>query len=169
MNVHDDRGGNSGAEMSDGAVESDGGDFEWCRHDQVQRFCPVCSPTARPAGLPAAPVVTLCGSMRFFAQMLAVAGRESAAGAIVLAPFTAVAPTVQSSVEGQVLKARLDALHRHKIDMADLVIVVSDASGYYGASTTGEVNYALAAGVPVSFRRIPTTRATSDITEAGQR
>ena len=133
-----------------------------CRHEQTTRCCPVCTPDTRPGAAPA--VVTLCGSMRFFTQILAVASQETAAGAIVLAPFTVVAPAAQSSIEGQALKARLDELHRHKIDLADLVIVVSDASGYYGASTTGEISYAHAAGSPVSYRRITTT----EYPEAGQ-
>jgi len=83
----------------------------------------------------------------------------------VLAPFTVVAPAAQSSIEGQALKARLDELQPPQDRLADLVIVVSDGSGYYGASTTGEIAYAHAAGIPVSYRHITTT----EYPEAGQR
>jgi hypothetical protein len=105
----------------------------------------------RPAGRAGGPeVVCLCGSMRFLAQMLRVAAEETTAGVIVLAPFAVIAPADQ---DGEV-KARLDALHRHKIDRADRVVVVSDASGYFGESTRGEIAYARAAGIPVTFRHL---------------
>lgn len=95
-------------------------------------------------------MVTLCGSMRFLAEILDVAAEQTADGAIVLAPFAVVPAAAQS---GEV-KARLDALHRVKIDRADRVIVVSDATGYYGTSTAAEIAYAAARGVPVEFRRV---------------
>jgi multidrug resistance efflux pump len=84
-----------------------------------------------------AAVVCLCGSMRFFDDMLAVASEETAAGRIVLAPFTVVAPDDQ----GSALKSALDSLHRAKIDLADEIIVVT-RDGYIGESTRGEIAYA---------------------------
>jgi nucleoside 2-deoxyribosyltransferase len=93
-------------------------------------------------------VITLCGSMRFFPLMLEVAAEETAAGRIVLAPFAVVAQHEQ----GGEFKARLDELHRRKIDMADWVLIVTDRSAYYGTSTAAEIAYATAAGKPVSFR-----------------
>lgn len=92
-------------------------------------------------------VVTLCGSMRFLALMLDVAAEETTAGRIVLAPFAVVAAEDQ----GSELKARLDALHRHKIDMAARVLVVTDATGYYGTSTRGEIAYATGRDIPVEL------------------
>jgi hypothetical protein len=106
--------------------------------------------TGRGGGCGGGDVVTLCGSMRFLPQMLHVAAEETLAGAIVLAPFAVVPATEQ---DGEV-KARLDELHRRKIDLADRVIVVSDASGYYGTSTRGEIDYAAAHGKPVTLRRV---------------
>jgi hypothetical protein len=94
-----------------------------------------------------AEVVTLCGSMRFLALMLDVAAEETAAGRIVLAPFAVVATEDQDSE----FKAMLDALHRRKIDMADRVLVVTDATGYYGTSTRGEISYAAERGIPVEL------------------
>jgi hypothetical protein len=83
-------------------------------------------------------VVTLCGSMRFFPRMLQLAAELTLDGAIVVAPFSVVAPEDQGSDS----KARLDELHRRKIDMADRVIVVTDETGYYGTSTAAEIQYA---------------------------
>ncbi|WP_280264675.1 hypothetical protein [Nocardia wallacei] len=96
------------------------------------------------ATTPLPPMITLCGSMRFFDRMLAVAAAETAAGRIVLAPFCVVTPSEQDND----LKAMLDELHRHKIDLADEVVIVTDDTGYIGDSTRAEISYAEALGKP---------------------
>ncbi len=131
-------------------------------------LCPECAreaglPAPRPAAAPAAPrwsrrggrpdMVTLCGSMRFVAELLHVAAELTANGAIVLAPFVIVAPREQSGDQAA-LKARLDELHRRKIELSDRVIVVSDPAGYIGESTRSEIAYAERLGIPVQHRRI---------------
>ncbi len=66
------------------------------------------------------------------------------AGVIVVAPSEAdESPTSEQ-------KAVLDALHLRKIDLADRVLVVNPG-GYVGESTRREIDYARAAGKPVSF------------------
>ncbi|WP_219420430.1 hypothetical protein [Pseudonocardia nigra] len=104
------------------------------------------------------PVVTLCGSMRFWPLMVQVAAAETAAGAIVLAPFVIVPPDEQNTecgdAAGRALKVRLDALHRAKIAMSSSVLVVTDRTGYWGESTRGEIGYALGLGVPVRVREV---------------
>lgn len=66
------------------------------------------------------------------------------AGIIVVAPSEAdESPTPEQ-------KAVLDALHLRKIDLADRVLVVNPG-GYVGESTRREIDYARAAGKPVSF------------------
>ena len=47
------------------------------------------------------------------------------------------------------LKVGLDALHRAKIAMSSSVTVVTDQTGYWGASTRSEIDYALSLGLPV--------------------
>ena len=89
-------------------------------------------------------VVCLCGSARFMAQMHELARELGLAGVVVLAPVDAEdAPTPEQ-------KAALDALHRHKIDLADRVLVVNPG-GYVGESTAGEIAYARESGKPVDF------------------
>lgn len=130
---------------------------------------PLCPDCAGEIGLPApaapapAPrwsrrggrpdVVTLCGSMRFLDELLHVAAEQTAAGAIVLAPFVVVQPPAQGG-EQAALKARLDELHRRKIELSDRVIVVSDPTGYIGPSTRAEIGHAERLGIPVDYRRI---------------
>lgn len=103
------------------------------------------------SGKPA--VVTLCGSMRFFEQMLQVAADETAKGHIVLAPFSVVAPEDQDGA----FKAMLDRLHFQKIDMAERIVVVTNQYGYVGASTRREMAYALSTGKGMDVRefRLP--------------
>ena len=93
-------------------------------------------------------IVTICGSMRFFAQMLQVAADETVKGNVVLAPFSIVAATDQ----GGDLKAMLDKLHIEKIDMAEQIIVVTNQDGYVGTSTRQEMAYALSSGKAMDVR-----------------
>lgn len=97
-------------------------------------------------------IVTICGSMRFFDQMLQVAADETAKGHIVLAPFSVVAPEHQDSE----FKQMLDELHRRKIDMADSVIVVTNQDGYVGTSTRAEMVYAAQRGMTWDVREFQT-------------
>jgi hypothetical protein len=87
-------------------------------------------------------VVTLCGSMRFYREMLAEAAELTARGHVVLAPFVVTAPDAR----GGPGKAALDELHRVKIDMCDEILVVTDGSDYIGASTRAEIRYARTKG-----------------------
>lgn len=103
-------------------------------------------------------IVTLCGSMRFFEQMLKVAADETAKGHIVLAPFSVVAPEDQ----GGDFKAMLDRLHFQKIDMADEVVVVTNQDGYIGASTRREMTYALGNGKALDVREFETAPVVVD-------
>ena len=82
-------------------------------------------------------IVTLCGSMKFFEQMLQVAADETAKGDIVLAPFSVVAPEHQDSE----FKAMLDRLHVEKIDMAEQIVVVTNQHGYIPVRVTPPSSY----------------------------
>jgi hypothetical protein len=93
-------------------------------------------------------IVTICGSMKFFEQMLQVAADETAKGHIVLAPFSVVAPEDQ----GSDFKAMLDRLHFQKIDMSSQVVIVTNQHGYVGTSTKREMAYALGNGKTVDVR-----------------
>ena len=89
-------------------------------------------------------IVCLCGSMRFADELRAVNGELTLAGVIVVAP----GETGGAVTDEQ--KAALDAVHLHKIDLADRVLVVNPG-GYVGESTSREIAHARATGKPVSF------------------
>lgn len=93
-------------------------------------------------------VVCLCGSMRFADQIPQANAQLTLEGLIVLAPGETSLATTEPLTPDQ--KAGLDALHRHKIDLADRVLVINPG-GYIGDPTRGEIEYARSKGKPVSF------------------
>ncbi|MFK0060442.1 hypothetical protein ACIQTN_14525 [Streptomyces werraensis] len=100
-------------------------------------------------GLP--PVVAICGSTRFMTEMAEADLRETKDGKIVVKPgcdLKSPHALWADPVEAAALKARLDALHRAKIRLADEVLVVGD---YIGDSTRAEIAYARSLDKPVRF------------------
>ncbi len=55
-----------------------------------------------------------------------------------------------SATEREHTKTLLDELHRHKIDLADEVLILN-VGGYIGESTAGELAYARRQGKRVRF------------------
>jgi len=92
------------------------------------------------------PAVTICGSMRFFPQMLKVANELTTEGNIVLMPFVVT--------ESPELKEMLDSMHKRKIDMSHTIYVVSDETGYVGESTKSEIAYAHSKGRRVIMKKV---------------
>ena len=97
-------------------------------------------------------IVCLCGSLRFAAEMAVAHLDLSLAGAIVLAPALPAQPAQGGRAEelSDEQRAALGELHLRRIDLADRVVVVNPG-GYVGESTSREIDYARAAGTPVSF------------------
>ncbi len=88
------------------------------------------------------PIVVLCGSLRFARAWKEETRRLTLEGKIVLG--------VGCQGHTPEEKARLDALHFRKIDLADEVRILN-VGGYIGDSTTNELMYAIASGKPVTF------------------
>jgi hypothetical protein len=100
-------------------------------------------------------IVVLCGSTRFYDQFQEANYRLTMAGKIVLSVgFYPHAKAVHGYGEdvghGSAEKAALDELHKRKIDLADEVHVLN-VDGYIGESTRSEINYAEAAGKPITY------------------
>jgi hypothetical protein len=100
-------------------------------------------------------IVCLCGAARFQEQFQTSYLQETLAGHIVLS--IALAPGGEDSLlaglatqEKEKLKARFDALHRHKIDLADEILILN-VGGYIGQSTADELVYARKQGKRVRF------------------
>ncbi|HET8642562.1 MAG TPA: hypothetical protein VFM37_11530 [Pseudonocardiaceae bacterium] len=101
-------------------------------------------------------IVVLCGSTRFHETFRAENLRLTLAGAIVLSIGCDTTADGDLTTAGQLgqdpdaLKARLDALHLRKIDLADRVHVL-DLDGYLGDSTRREIEYATKLGKPITY------------------
>lgn len=96
-------------------------------------------------------IVAICGSTRFMNLMAEVDLLETANGHIVVKPGCNMKqphPLWTNPADAEVLKVRLDELHRAKIRLADEILVVGD---YIGDSTRAEIAYARSLGKPVRF------------------
>ncbi len=101
------------------------------------------------------PIVCLCGSTRFLKEFDDASLRETLAGRIVLSVGSHRTPDAQAlahllQAEREEMLERLGALHRHKIDLADEVLVIN-VGGYVGQSTRSEIEYAKSLGKPIRY------------------
>lgn len=94
-------------------------------------------------------VVCLCGSGRFWSEILETAAELTLKGYIVLQPNfnTKQVPPNHTTTEE---KERLDLLHLDKISMADEVVIVCPG-GYVGESTARELFFAKRTGKLITF------------------
>ena len=130
-----------------------------CWNAHGGRACDCPEPPRRLLDLPAdfPRIVVLCGSTRFYEAFRAANLKLTLSGVIVLSigcdtkSDGDLAASAGLGDDPAAIKARLDDLHKRKIDLADEVLVVSDESGYFGDSTAGEIAYANVAGKPVGY------------------
>ena len=103
-------------------------------------------------------IVVLCGSTRFYDEFQEANYHHTMAGRIVLSVGFYPHSKIMAGGHGEGVghdsaeKVSLDELHKRKIDLADWVYVVSDATGYFGDSTRSEIDYAVRANKPVLFQ-----------------
>lgn len=112
-------------------------------------------------------IVCLCGSTKF-GSAFAVANLElTLAGEIVLSIGCNMRDgdvfAGRDEAELAAVKAGLDDLHKRKIDLADYILVVSDSTGYFGSSTTGEIRYAVEHAKPVEFANPASLKRARDL------
>jgi DNA repair exonuclease SbcCD ATPase subunit len=96
----------------------------------------------------AAPIVCLCGSVRFKDEYIMQTERFTLEGNIVLSVGLYM-PTPAQELHPDV-KVKLDWLHKRKIDLCDFVFVINPGN-YIGKSTRSEIDYALSLGRPVKY------------------
>lgn len=81
-------------------------------------------------------VATICGSLRYYREMLKTAEMLTSDGWIVLMPFVA---DYVGGKKADKRKQMLDRMHRVKIDMSECIYVIGT---HIGESTRNEINYA---------------------------
>ena len=109
-------------------------------------------------------VVCLCGSTRFMGAFREANLRETLAGRIVLSVGCDTKSDEMLSITAE-QKVALDALHKRKIDLADEILVVSDETGYFGASTRSEIEYAKLTGKEVRWEEPGAEERWNSMTE----
>jgi hypothetical protein len=123
------------------------GDYRVCPASEVSAFADQIDQVLND-NMPKPTVVCLCGSTRFHGEYTAQNERLTLDGKIVL--------SVGSFGHGRTVpltdaeKAKLDALHLRKIDLADEILVLN-VGGYIGDSTRREIEYAKKKSVVVNY------------------
>jgi hypothetical protein len=87
------------------------------------------------------PIVTICGSMRYYEEMLNVAQTLTGNGYIVLMPFV-------KKGEGSTDIVMLDDMHKTKISMSEAIYVIG---AHRGESTLSEIEYAKEHNIEVRY------------------
>jgi hypothetical protein len=108
-------------------------------------------------------IVCLCGSTRFSEAFRQANLHETLAGNIVLTIGCDMRTDAElfadaTPAELAQIKADLDALHKHKIKLADSVLILN-VGGYIGESTRSEIAYARHLGKPIRFLHNPPAAA----------
>lgn len=83
-------------------------------------------------------IITLCGSLKFKNEMMAVAEKMALNGYCVLTPVYPLSENIERTEE-QLIKLK-DA-HFKKIELSDAILVVN-INNYIGESTNLEIDYA---------------------------
>ncbi len=107
-------------------------------------------------------VWTICGSMRFYDEMLDMAVWQSRLGNIILMPFCVFTAEAQISDPDKVM---LDEMHFAKIDLSCGIIVVCPG-GYRGVSTKREIAYAYDTGKYVMYSDQTNATLGGELTDA---
>ncbi len=95
-------------------------------------------------------IVCLCGSTRY-ADAFAKAYREESLNfKIVLSVGVMVHAGDEPIKDDDPRKEMLDRLHKHKIELADEVLILN-VNGYVGNSTRSEIEHAKALGKPIRW------------------
>lgn len=94
------------------------------------------------------PVITLCGSTKFKDDFMRVAEDLAYKGNLVinLAAFSHSGGRIPTEED----KKMLDQIHRQKIDMSDMIMVINK-DGYIGESTRSEIEYARENGKEILY------------------
>ena len=123
------------------------GDYRVCPASEVSAFADQIDQVLND-NMPKPTVACLCGSTRFKDAYIAQNERLTLEGRIVLSVglFGHGRPVPLTDAE----KAKLDALHLRKIDLADEILVLN-VGGYIGDSTRREIEYAKKKSVVVNY------------------
>jgi hypothetical protein len=113
-------------------------------------------------------IITLCGSSRFKDEFNEANARLTMEGNLVISLGVfghTDLPDHHWTTGGNADKLMLDELHKHKIDLADEILVIN-VGGYIGESTRGEIAYARSRGKAISYLEPVTSKVIWILTAA---
>lgn len=85
-------------------------------------------------------VITVCGSLRFYKEMMEITEKMELQGNCMLVPiYNPNKPTKDAFKEEEALM--LDKMHKERIKLADAILVVN-VNDYIGNSTKSEIEFA---------------------------
>ena len=93
-------------------------------------------------------IITICGSLKYQAEMMRIAEEKSLEGFCVLTP---VFPVINGIEITAAQLANLKEAHRKRIELSDSVLVVNP-NNYIGESTKLEIEYARKLGKEVLYQ-----------------
>ena len=94
-------------------------------------------------------VITVCGSLKFYQQMIEVAEKYELEGTCMLVPiYNPSRPSKDDFSSEEALM--LDKMHQEKIKLSDAILVVN-VDGYIGNSTKKEIEFAKSLGKEIIY------------------
>ena len=85
-------------------------------------------------------IITVCGSLKFYKEMMEIAEKMELKGNCMLVPiYNPNKPSKDDFTEEEALM--LDKMHKERIKLADAILVVN-VNNYIGDSTKKEIEYA---------------------------
>ncbi len=93
-------------------------------------------------------VITVCGSLKFMKEIMAISERMELQGNCMIAPIYPTNPNKDAYTEDEAMM--LDKMHQEKIRLSDAILVVN-INNYIGKSTQGEIEFAKALGKEIIY------------------
>lgn len=85
-------------------------------------------------------IITVCGSLRFYKEMMEITEKMELQGNCMLVPiYNPARPNKDDFIEEDALM--LDKMHKERIKLADAILVVN-VDGHIGNSTKSEIEFA---------------------------
>lgn len=85
-------------------------------------------------------IITVCGSLRFYKEMMEITEKMELKGNCMLVPiYNPSRPSKDDFTEDEALI--LDKMHKERIKLADAILVIN-VDGYIGSSTSKEIEFA---------------------------
>ncbi len=85
-------------------------------------------------------IITVCGSLRFYKEMMEITEKMELQGNCMLVPiYNPTRPNKDDFTKEEALM--LDKMHKERIKLADAILVVN-VDGYIGNSTKSEIEFA---------------------------